>query len=56
MQPLLEKAERTDILGKEELYLSKAEMRAIARFRVMEEKLFGQVGRLDKQVMIFRDF
>lgn len=56
VQPLLEKAERTDIAGKEEHYLSKAELRAIARFRVVEEKLLGQVGRLDRQVMIFRDF
>ncbi|KAF8426620.1 RNA polymerase III subunit RPC82-domain-containing protein [Tirmania nivea] len=56
VQPLLEKAERTDIAGKEEHYLSKAEVRAIARFRMVEEKLLGQVGRLDRQVMIFRDF
>ncbi|KAF8468344.1 RNA polymerase III subunit RPC82-domain-containing protein [Kalaharituber pfeilii] len=56
VQPLLEKAERTDILGKEELYLSKAELRTIARFRVIEEKLLAQVGRLDRQVMIFRDY
>jgi len=56
VQPLLEKAERTDIAGKEEHYLSKAEVRAITRFRVVEEKLLGQVGRLDRQVMIFRDF
>lgn len=56
VQPLLEKAERTDIVGKEEEYLSKAEVRAIKRFKIIEEKLLGQVGRLDRQVMIFRDF
>lgn len=54
--PLLEKAERTDIVGKEEEYLSKAELGAIKRFKIVEEKLLGQVGRLDRQVMIFRDF
>ncbi|KAI9803537.1 MAG: hypothetical protein M1825_001880 [Sarcosagium campestre] len=53
---LLTKAERTDVVGKEELYLSSAERRALKEWKEKEERLLAQVGRLDTLVAVLRDF
>ena len=56
MRGLLEKAARTDVIGKEDELLSVAERRALEVWRGAEERLLGQVGRLDDLVGLFRDF
>ena len=56
MRGLLEKADRTDVIGKEEQLLSVAERRALEVWRGAEERLLGEVGRLDDLVGLFRDF
>jgi DNA-directed RNA polymerase III subunit RPC3 len=56
MRPLLAKAERTDVVGREEHYLSKIERTALQSWKEKEERLLGQVARLDKLVGIFRDY
>lgn len=56
MRPLLDKAQRTDVVGKEEIYLSQEEQRALRATLEEEEKLLGQVMRLDRQVELLRDF
>jgi DNA-directed RNA polymerase III subunit RPC3 len=56
MQPLLAKAERTDVVGREEHYLSKIERTALQSWKEKEERLLGQVARLDRLVGIFRDY
>ncbi|KAH0565621.1 hypothetical protein GP486_000979 [Trichoglossum hirsutum] len=56
MHPLLAKAERTDVVGREEHYLSKIERAALQSWKEKEERLLGQVARLDRLVGIFRDY
>ncbi|KAH0537160.1 hypothetical protein FGG08_006030 [Glutinoglossum americanum] len=56
MRPLLAKAERTDVVGREDHYLSKIERTALQNWREKEERLLGQVARLDRLVGIFRDY
>ena len=56
MRGLLEKAARTDVIGREEELLSGAERRALEVWRGAEERLLGEVGRLDDLVGLFRDF
>jgi DNA-directed RNA polymerase III subunit RPC3 len=56
MRPLLAKAERTDVVGREEHYLSKIERSALQSWKEKEERLLGQVARLDRLVGIFRDY
>ncbi|KAI9775081.1 MAG: RNA polymerase III subunit C82 [Geoglossum umbratile] len=56
MRPLLAKAERTDVVGREEHYLSKIERAALQSWKEKEERLLGQVTRLDRLVGIFRDY
>ncbi|KAI9803935.1 MAG: RNA polymerase III subunit C82 [Piccolia ochrophora] len=53
---LLEKAERTDVVGKEEIYLSNGEREALRGWRDKEERLFGELGRLDELVGVLRDY
>lgn len=53
---LLSKAERTDVVGHEEEYLSREERKALQIWRDKEERLLGQVMRLDRQVELLRDF
>ncbi len=53
---LIEKSQRTDVRDKEQEYLSKDELRELRRIRMVEEKLLGQVTRLDTLLMILRDF
>ncbi len=56
VQAVIDKAERTDVIGKEDLYLTAAERAALAEWRTKEEKLLTQMWRLDDLVCLFRDF
>ncbi len=53
---LVEKANRTDVVGKEDELLGEAERRALGVWRGVEERILGEVGRLDDLVGLFRDF
>lgn len=52
----VEKANRTDVIGKEEQFLTVQEREALEKWRAVEEKLWGEVGRLDDLVAILRDY
>ncbi|KZF20689.1 hypothetical protein L228DRAFT_249475 [Xylona heveae TC161] len=56
VQLVIDKAERSDVIGKEDRYLMKAEIQALQRWKDKEEKLLGQVGRLDALVGVLRDY
>lgn len=56
MRGVLEKAERTDVVGHETEYLSKPELEALEAWRATEEKLLVQLDRQDDLVALFRDF
>lgn len=53
---LLEKWERTDVQANQEEYLSTSEKRELEIWMQREEKLLAQLMRLDRTVMIMRDF
>lgn len=53
---LLDKAERTDVVGHEDVYLTREERRALQVWRDKEERLLAQIMMLDRQVELFRDF
>jgi DNA-directed RNA polymerase III subunit RPC3 len=52
---LLEKAERIDVRGNEEKFLTAGEMKVLDEWRRKEEWLLGEVERLDDSVAILRD-
>lgn len=56
VKDVLEKAERTDVVGKEEQLLAKPELAMLRDFQAKEEKLFGELGRLDDLALVLRDF
>ncbi|KAG8526294.1 uncharacterized protein KY384_000287 [Bacidia gigantensis] len=56
VQGVLEKASRSDVVGREERMLNKAEQEALKQWKVTEEKLMGQLGRIDDTVAVLRDF
>ena len=56
IQTLIDKAERTDVVGKEDQYLSVDERVVLSRWREKEERIIGEVGRLDELVAVLRDF
>lgn len=56
VRPLVEKAERSDVVGREEELLSKEEMVALRRWWSIEERVWGEVARLDDMVAVLRDF
>jgi DNA-directed RNA polymerase III subunit RPC3 len=56
IQPLIDKAERSDVVGNEDKYLSKHERRALKEWQQVEEKMLIQLGRMDELVAILRDF
>lgn len=56
VQPLLTKAERSDVVGNEEKWLSKAELGALKKWREVQEKLLLQLFREDDLVATLRDF
>lgn len=56
VQTLLEKAERSDVVGREEEFLGEDERIGLEQWREKEERLLGEVGRLDELVAVLRDF
>lgn len=56
IQAVIDKAERTDVVGKEEQYLSKGERTALVEWKRTEEKLLAQLNRLDDVIAVLRDF
>ncbi|KAI9738566.1 MAG: RNA polymerase III subunit C82 [Cirrosporium novae-zelandiae] len=53
---VIEKSERTDVVGREDQFLTKVEREALSKYREKEEMLLTEVSRLDDLVMILRDF
>ena len=56
LKDFLDKAERSDVKGNEELYLSEAELSMLEHWKAKEALLLGEVARLDDLVAVFRDF
>ena len=56
LKDFLDKADREDIKGREELYLSEAELVTLEQWRAKEALLLGEVDRLDDIVAAFRDY
>lgn len=54
--PLLAKLNRTDVIGNEEVFLTKGEKSEVQRWKEIETHIWAQIGRMDRQVMIFKDF
>ncbi|KAL9104453.1 MAG: hypothetical protein Q9163_000605 [Psora crenata] len=52
----VEKAGRSDVVGKEDELLSVQERAALQQWRVIEERIWGQIGRVDDMVALLRDF
>ncbi|CAL8579458.1 RNA polymerase III subunit C82 [Xanthoria parietina] len=52
----VEKAERTDVVGREEELLGEGELMALNEWKEKEERIWGEVGRLDELVAVLRDF
>lgn len=55
VRALVEKAERSDVVGREEELLGKEEMVALKRWWGVEERVWGEVARLDDMVAILRN-
>lgn len=56
LKDFLEKTERSDVKGNEELYLSEGELERLREWRAKESLLIGEVGRLDDMVAVMRDY
>ena len=56
VQVTIDKASRTDVVGKEDEYLGDEERNALEAWREKEEKLLGELNRLDDLVAVLRDF
>ncbi|PSK45186.1 hypothetical protein B9Z65_2326 [Elsinoe australis] len=52
----IEKAERTDVVGNEDKYLTNADKMLLRTWREQEEKLLCQVARMDEGVAVIRDY
>ena len=52
----MEKASRSDVIGREEQLLSLAEREALQQWQDNEAKIWGQIGRVDDMVALLRDF
>lgn len=52
----VEKATRTDVVGREDEFLGEGERHALGVWRAKEERLWGQVGRLDEVVAMVREY
>ncbi|KAF2219310.1 RNA polymerase III subunit RPC82-domain-containing protein [Elsinoe ampelina] len=52
----IEKAERTDVIGNEDKYLTELDRMNLRRWREQEEKLLCQVARMDEGVAVIRDY
>ncbi|KAF2840393.1 hypothetical protein M501DRAFT_991397 [Patellaria atrata CBS 101060] len=53
---VIDKAERTDVIGNEDRYLTGMEKQTLSQWRDSEEKLLTQLSRQDELVTLFRDF
>jgi DNA-directed RNA polymerase III subunit RPC3 len=53
---VLEKANRTDVVGREDELLTHEERNELYDWNEREEKLLGEIGRLDDLVAVLRDF
>ncbi|KAK8212622.1 RNA polymerase III subunit RPC82 family protein [Phyllosticta capitalensis] len=53
---VIEKAERTDVVGNEDRFLSATERAALRGWRDREERMLVQLGRMDDLVAVLRDF
>ena len=56
VQLTIDKANRTDVVGREDEYLGVDERTALSTWREKEERLLGEFGRLDDLVAVLRDF
>ena len=56
VRDVLDKASRSDVKGKEEELLVKDELVALESWRKKEERLLGQIARLDDLVLVLDDF
>lgn len=56
VQPLLSKAERSDVIGNEDKWLSKGELDVLRKWKEVQEKLLLQLFREDDLVATLRDF
>lgn len=56
VQSVIDKAERTDVIGNEDEYLSTTERHALREWSQTEEKLLTQIGRQDDLVAVLRDY
>ena len=54
-QGILAKAQRTDVKKDLKRYLSNDELRQYEEWKRYEERLLGQITRIDKSVMLLRD-
>ena len=52
----VEKASRSDVVGKEEEFLGPQELEALNAWREMDKRIWGEVSRLDDLVACLRDF
>jgi DNA-directed RNA polymerase III subunit RPC3 len=55
-QSVIDKAERTDVVGREDRYLSAVEKNALKDWSDIEEKLLVQASRLDDSMAVLRDY
>lgn len=56
VQPVIDKAERLDVVGREDELLSHIEKEALKDWTEAEGKLLAQLSRLDNTVGVLRDF
>jgi DNA-directed RNA polymerase III subunit RPC3 len=54
-QGILAKAQRTDVKKDLRRYLSRDELRQYSEWKALEERLLGQIMRVDKSIMLLRD-
>lgn len=52
----VEKADRSDVVGREEEFLSVQELEALKVWRKFDERIWGQVSRLDDLIACLRDY
>lgn len=56
IKPTIAKSERSDVRGHEEQLLGTGELEVLRAWRLKEEWLLGEVGRLDELIFVLRDF
>lgn len=56
VRPTLEKAERSDVKGEEEKWLSQMELNELKTWKTVQDKLLLQLFRMDEVVAVLRDF